>query len=131
MIPELTDDDYPEIGMCLDGYMLVCHGDDRPVEWAAWLQPIVERFEEARSLAEENGMRDLVFECLGPWTSIVEFCEAVGIEMGERDWLNTGISGTYHLGWVQENRLDSVEKEARRLVDGFVSAVRRRLRSPQ
>ena len=51
----LSQDDYPEVGARRRGHILVCHGDDSPDQWIAWLEPIQSRFKELHGLSEEYG----------------------------------------------------------------------------
>jgi hypothetical protein len=114
--PTLRKDDYPSIGLSRGGYILVCHGDDRPTEWADWLTDFVASFGKITSLAEEHGVR--LSDSQGGYapSSLFEFCEAIGIEMDGSPWNGCLISGTYWLGWLRVGTLRATKSRARSLI---------------
>ena len=114
--PTLREDDYPSIGRSRGGYTLVCHGDDRPTEWAGWLADFVSRFKEITTLAEEHGVRLADRQAGDAPTSPVEFCRAIGIDMDSSPWQGSLISGTYWLGWLRAGTLRETKSRARSLI---------------
>lgn len=94
-----SDDDYPEIGKRRRGMVLVCHGDDRPDQFADWLQPLVVEFERLSSLASEFGIDLTPEDGAQPIVSVIDFCERLSIEFSSTMWEGSLISGVYHLGW--------------------------------
>lgn len=114
--PMLRADDYPSIGQSRGGFTLVCHGDDRPTEWASWLTDFVSRLEEITTLAEEHGVRLADSQGGQAPTSLIEFCEAIGIDMDSSPWQGQMISGTYWLGWLRAGTLRATKSRARSLI---------------
>lgn len=70
-----SDDDYPEIGKRRRGMVLVCHGYDRPDQFADWLQPLVVEFERLSSLASEFGIDLISEEAVSPVDGVIDFYE--------------------------------------------------------
>lgn len=94
------EDDYPEIGQRRHGRTLVCHGDDRPDQFATWLEPLTTRFEELFSLAEEYRVDLDPGDGQGPVNDLMDFCSRLGIEFNSNPWEGWLISGNYHFGWL-------------------------------
>ena len=114
--PTLRKDDFPSIGQSRGGYTLVCHGDDCPDEWAIWLTAFVSSFEEITNLAEDHGVRLVDPRDGHALTSIIDFCEAIGIDMDSSPWQGQMISGTYWLGWLRVGSLRATKSRARSLI---------------
>ena len=114
--PTLREDDYPSIGQSRGGYTLVCHGDDRPTEWVGWLEEFASTFEEITNLAEEHGVMLTDPQGRHAPTSLVEFCQAIGIDMDSSPWQGQMISGTYVLGWLRTGTLRATRSRARSLL---------------
>lgn len=117
--PTLREDDFPDLGESRGGYTLVCHGDDSPTEWIDWLDGFAASFDENRNLAEEHGV-----ELTDPHTgkticSVVEFCEAIGIDMRGNPWQGQVISGFYWLGWLRNGTLRAAKSRASSLIDAM------------
>jgi hypothetical protein len=107
-----SQDDYPEIGARRSGYILVCHGDDSPDQWIAWLEPIQSRFAELYELSEEYGFALDAGEGSRRLGSVVEFLGLIGVDVRSNFWEGSLISGIYHLGWVKVGTVRAVKKKA-------------------
>lgn len=115
-LPTLREDDYPSIGQSRGGYILVCHGDDTPTEWAGWLAGFVSRFKEIANLADEHGVPLADPQGGHAPATLIEFCQAIGIQMNSSPWQGQMISGTYWLGWVRTGTLRAVKSRGRTLI---------------
>jgi hypothetical protein len=111
-----ADDDYPEIGKRRRGMVLVCHGDDRPDQFADWLQPLVVEFERLSSLASEFGIGLTSEDGASPIVSVIDFCERLGIEFSSTMWEGSLISGVYYLGWIKVGTVRSASALGRKLI---------------
>lgn len=111
-----ADDDYPEIGKRRRGMVLVCHGDDRPDQFADWLQPLVVEFERLSSLASKFGIALTSEDGAPPIVSVIDFCERLGIEFRSTMWEGSLISGIYYLGWIKVGTVRSASAHGRKLI---------------
>lgn len=111
-----SDDDYPEIGKRRRGMVLVCHGDDRPDQFADWLQPLVVEFERLSSLASEFGIDLTPEDGASPIVSVIDFCERLSIEFSSTMWEGSLISGVYHLGWIKVGTVRSASAHGRKII---------------
>ncbi len=108
--------------------VLVCHGDDRPDQFAAWLQPLVIDFERLSSLASEFGT-DLTYEDGAlPIVSVVDFCERLGVEFRSTVWEGSLISGVYYLGWIKVGTVRSAKAHGRALIQAIESRTDKAIR---
>ena len=127
----LSQDDYPEVGARRRGHILVCHGDDSPDQWIAWLEPIQSRFKELHGLSEEYGFALDAGEGSGRLGSVGEFLELIGIDVRSNPWEGSLISGVYRFGWVQVGTVRAVRKKAAELLKALQrqvdSEVRRKI----
>jgi hypothetical protein len=114
--PTLREDDFPSIGQSRGGYTLVCHGDDRPTEFVGWLAEFASTFEELNNLAEQHSVRFTAPQGRRAPTSLVDFCEAIGIDMDSSPWQGQMISGSYWLGWLRGGTLRTTKSRARSLL---------------
>lgn len=117
--PTLQENDFPDIGESRAGYTLVCHGDDKPTEWIDWLEGFTALFAEKSNLAEEHGVG-----LTDPHTgksiySVIEFCEAIGIDMTGDSWQGHLISGFYWRGWLRNGTLRATKSRARSLIESM------------
>ena len=110
-----SDDDYPEIGKRRRGMVLVCHGDDRPDQFADWLQPLVVEFERLSSLASEFGIDLTPEDGAPPIVSVIDFCDRLSIEFSSTMWEGSLIS-VYHLGWIKVGTVRSASAHGRKLI---------------
>lgn len=114
-----SSDDYPHIGQQSGGMILVCHGDDLPTEWADWLEALIGEYSRLQDYAEEFGF-DLVPSDGAPViSSVMEFCEALGISFDSNAWEGSLISGVYHFGWIPKGQLRKIKRTARGLLDAL------------
>jgi len=111
-----ADDEYPEIGKRRHGMVLVCHGDDRPDQFADWLQPLVVEFERLSSLASEFGINLISEEGASPVVDVIDFCERLGIEFRSTMWEGFLISGVYYLGWIKVGTVRSASAHGKKLI---------------
>ena len=111
-----TDDDFPEIGKRRRGMVLVCHGDDRPDQFADWLQPLVADFERLFSIASEFGVDMDPQDGSAPIVNVMDYCQRLGIEFSSSMWEGSLISGIYHLGWIKAGTVRSALAHGRRLL---------------
>lgn len=111
-----SDDDYPEIGQRRLGMVLVCHGDDRPDQFADWLLPLVVEFERLSSLASEFGIDLTPEDGASPIVNVIDFCERLSIEFSSTMWEGFLISGVYHLGWIKVGTVRSASAHGRKLI---------------
>ncbi len=108
-------DDYPELGDCRHGLTLVCHGDDRPEDFVAWLDPLVGEFIRLDDAAENL---EIVLETAAgqPIEDVSEFCLAIGIQLDSNFWEGSFISGYYYFGWIGIGAEQQVQEQAQRLL---------------
>ena len=118
-----SDDDYPEIGKRRRGMVLVCQGDDRPDQFADWLQLLVVEFERLSSLASKFGIELSSDDTASPIISVIDFCDRLGIKFSSKMWEGSLISGVYHFGWIKEGTVRSASAQGRKLI----RAIERRL----
>ena len=127
----LSQDDYPEVGARRRGHILVCHGDDSPDQWIAWLVPIQSRFKELHGLSEEYGFALDAGEGSGRLGSVGEFLELIGVDVWSNPWEGSLISGVYRFGWVKVGTVRAVRKKAAELLKALQrqvdSEVRRKI----
>jgi len=112
----LSQDDYPQVGARRRGHILVCHGDDSPDQWVAWLEPIQSRFEELHALSEEYGFALDAGEGSRRLGSVEEFLELIGVDVRSDPWEGSLISGVYQFGWVKVGTVRAVRKKAAELL---------------
>jgi hypothetical protein len=78
----MSDDaDIPSIGDCRDGEVIVCMGDDRPDQWAGWLEELVDEFNSLRESATAHDLSLCVEPRgheVGDWS---EFCAELGVNL--------------------------------------------------
>ncbi len=122
-------DDYLDIGMRRRGRILVCHGDDRPDLFAAWLSPLVAQFDRLHLLAEEYGVAADPQDGRGALTDVMDFCQRLGIEFDCDDWDGALISGVYRWGWMPIGTVRSATARGRRLLQGLHAHVDHGVRS--
>jgi hypothetical protein len=127
----LSQDDYPEVGARRRGHILVCHGDDSPDQWIAWLEPIQSRFTELHGLSEEYGFALDAGEGSGYLGSVGKFLELIGVDVRSKPWEGSLISGVYRFGWVKVGTVRAVRKKAAELLKALQrqvdSEVRRKI----
>lgn len=102
-----SDEDPPQIGARVGGMVLVCHGDDWPVEFADWQEPLVDEFNKLEITASEFGLDLDPQDGSPPIEDVTEFCERLGIEFDTSRWEGSLISGIYHWGWIREDAIGS------------------------
>lgn len=126
-----SQDDYLGIGARRSGYILVCHGDDSPDQWIAWLEPIQSRFKELHELSEEYGFALDAGKRSARLGSVVDFLELIGIDVQSNSWEGSLISGVYRFGWVKVGTVRAVKKKAAELLKALQrqvdSEVRRKI----
>jgi hypothetical protein len=107
-------EDYPEVGDCRHGRILVCHGDDWPEYFIDWLDPLVSEFITLRDAAENI---EVVLEAATGQSAedVTEFCEAIGIQLDTNFWEGSFISGYYYFGWIGIGAEQQVQEQAQRL----------------
>lgn len=113
---KLDEDDYPEIGQRRRGRVLVCQGDDTPDQFANWLDPLVRKFNWLLLIAEEHGVLIDPQDRSAPITSVIDFCQRLGIEFDSTMWTGFLNSGVYHLGWIRPGTARSASKVGRKLL---------------
>ena len=111
-----SDDDFPEIGMRKQGMVLVCHGDDRPTQFADWLQPIIENFERLSVIANEFGIDMDLKDGGRSIVDVMDFCQRLDIEFSSRMWEGMLISGIYHLGWLKTGTVRATKAYAKQIL---------------
>lgn len=119
MVKRKSSDDHPHIGQQSGGMILVCHGDDRPTEWADWLEPLIGEYSQLLEYAEEFGFDLVPSDDASAISSVMEFCEALGISFDSNYWEGSLISGVYQFGWLPKGQLRNVKKTARGLLDAL------------
>ncbi len=112
-------DDYPEIGKRRRGMVLVCHGDDRPDQFADWLQPLVDEFNRLYSIAYEHNVDMDPQDGSPSIVDILDFCQRLGIEFSSNMWEGFLISGTYYLGWIEFGTVRSTKAYGKKLIQSL------------
>lgn len=110
------EEDYPDIGDCRDGLLLVCMGDDRPDQWIDWLEELVGEYEDFRAIAEEHEVPlDAGSDCgtLDGWS---DFCEALGVSIESELWEGGMVSGHFHRGWIKPGTIRSAKKVGKKIL---------------
>jgi len=110
------DSEMPSIGDCRDGDVLVCMGDDRPDQWAGWLEELVDEFNSLREVATAHdlacwpapGCNDL-----GDWS---DFCTELGVNLSRQFWEGSMVSGQFVMGWVKKSAVGAARKRGHSLV---------------
>lgn len=110
------EDDYPTIGQRRRGRVLVCQGDDTPDQFANWLDPLVQKFTWLLLIAEEHDVLIDPPDGSTPVTSVIDFCQRLGIEFQSTMWTGSLTSGIYHLGWIRPGTARSASKAGRKLL---------------
>jgi hypothetical protein len=72
--------------------VLVCHGDDRPDQFADWLKTLVADFESLFSIACEFGIDLDPQDGSAPIVDVMDFCQRLGIEFRSNMWEGSLIS---------------------------------------
>jgi hypothetical protein len=106
----------PNLGDHRAGRTLVCHGDDRPEDFVAWLDLLVTEFIMLRDAADDL---EVVLETATgkPVEDVTEFCTAIGIQLDSNFWEGSLISGFYYFGWIEIGAEQQVQEQAQRLLD--------------
>jgi hypothetical protein len=110
------EEDYPEIGDRRKGRILVCMGDDRPDQWADWLELLVAEFKELEAVAEEHSLRLDSRPTAGQIEDWRDFCEAIGVCIESRVWEGSMISGQWQMGWVEVGTIRRAKKAGREIL---------------
>lgn len=111
-----TDDDFPELGELRRGMVLVCHGDDRPDQFADWLKTLVADFESLFSIACEFGIDLDPQDGSAPIVDVMDFCQRLGIEFSSNMWEGSLISGIYRFGWLKAGTVRSASAHGRTML---------------
>ena len=111
-----TDDDFPELGELRRGMVLVCHGDDRPDQFADWLKTLVADFASLFSIACEFGIDLDPQDGSAPIVDVMDFCQRLGIEFSSNMWEGSLISGIYRFGWLKAGTVRSASAHGRTML---------------
>lgn len=95
------EEDFPDIGKRRHGEVLVCHGDDRPDQFAGWLQPLANKFDWLSSIAAGYDIDMDPQDGSPPISDIMDFCQRLGIAFVSKPWDGYLISGTSRIGWIK------------------------------
>ena len=112
-------EDQLNIGCHRKGRILVCHGDDEPDEFAAWLQPLVRDFQEISSIADEWDVPLRPRDGSSPINDVTDFCERIGIDFDSNMWEGSMISGIYRIGWIPRGTARRTSVEGRKLLQAL------------
>lgn len=109
-------DDFPEIGISRRGMVLVCHGDDRPTQFAEWLTPLLQEYVSLQSLASEHLVELRLGDGSAELCDEMDFCQRLGIEFSSKMWEGSLISGIYHIGWIKKGTARSAAAQGRQML---------------
>lgn len=111
------DESLPDLGDCQDGHVFVCHGDDEPTEFIAWLDDLVSDFRSLRQTVQDVDVALALSES-GSETvdSVMDFCERIGVIFRSNFWEGSMVSGNYRLGWMQEDAVQLASWRAKKLL---------------
>lgn len=115
MAKRKRDPDYPQIGQQVDGWILVCHGDDTPTEWVEWLEPYIEAFLRLKQYSEEFGFDLIAGNPPQRIADVLAFCEEIGVHFDSSFWEGSMISGIYHFGWMKKGTVRNTKQLAKLL----------------
>lgn len=113
------DSEIPSIGDCRDGDVLVCMGDDRPDQWAGWLEELVDEFNSLREVATAHDLACRPAPAcndLGDWS---DFCTELGVNLSRQFWEGSMVSGHFVMGWVKKSEVSATRKRGHSLVKKF------------
>jgi len=105
-------DDLLELGFRKGDEIVVCMGDDQPDSFVGWLERLVERYRELYAEAEEQGHDP---SSQGIPRGVGEFVSAIGIDLRDKPWAGSLISGTWYHGWIKLGAECSVQAKAQRI----------------
>ena len=105
----------PSIGGRSHGRLLVCMGDDRPDQWAPWLESLVFEFERLEMIADEHSFK-LQTGSHGSLRGWQDFCEAMGVEVRSEFWEGSLTSGQFVTGWIRVGGTRDAKKAGKTLL---------------
>jgi|LauGreDrversion4_2_1035121.scaffolds.fasta_scaffold1103751_1 hypothetical protein len=106
---ESEEDDIHPLGFRKGDEIVVCMGDDQPDSFVGWLEKLVERYCELYAEAEEQGHDP---SSQGIPCGVGEFVSAIGIDLRDKPWTGSLISGTWYHGWMKVGAECEVQAKA-------------------
>ena len=110
------DSEIPSIGDCRDGDVLVCMGDDRPDQWAGWLEELVDEFNSLREIATAHDLACRPAPASNDLRDWSDFCTELGVNLSRQFWEGSMVSGHFVMGWVKKSEVSATRKRGHSLV---------------
>jgi hypothetical protein len=119
----------PSIGDRRHGRVLVCMGDDRPDQWAPWLESLVIDFEQLETTADERALELQSGSARRKLRGWRDFCEALGVEIGSQFWEGSMTSGQFVMGWIKAGGVRDAKKAGNAILKQIRQALLSQLRA--
>jgi hypothetical protein len=105
-----------ELGFRKGDEVVVCSGDDRPDCFVRWLESLVNAYRDLYWTADGKDLGPELRALRIP-EDVIEFLDAIGVELRARPWTGSLISGTWYHGWIRDGSEREVEARGQEIVD--------------
>ena len=110
--PESTPEP-PDIGDKDGKYTLVALGDDRPDQWAPWLEEFIKEYQNLSDISIRADMEeddDVPMDYLDRDKAAMELAEGLGVGFSSEFWEGNFINGHFYKGWIKTRSIGPAKR---------------------